>query len=131
MLLVARLRKLQKTIIFLCKNVTCLSCPYFSKFPCFILKVFLKYWQSDHLNAILDNLMGRVVQVQAKIRSYLERRRFLYRAQMSKQDADEVMMLAEYINHQGDQVFQSMMSQNDHDVTRATRSRHHREMVRI
>jgi hypothetical protein len=96
----------------------------------FIIKVFLKYWQSDHLNAIMDDIIGRVVRAQANIRACLDRRRFLYHLRMSKQDADEVQVLSNYIDHHGDQFFQTMMTQDHHDVSRATRDRLGREVVR-
>lgn len=84
-------------------------------------KVFLKYWQSDHLNAIMDTITEKIARLQARVKAYLARRQFLYYLRMSQQDADELKTLGEYIDHHGDQVFQVIMSQCQHDVNRMTR----------
>ncbi|XP_060551419.1 myosin-IIIb-like [Ruditapes philippinarum] len=106
-----------------------IKCAKLSDVQIGLSKVFLKYWQSDHLNAIMDDIIGRVVRAQANIRACLDRRRFLYHLRMSKQDADEVQVLSNYIDHHGDQFFQTMMTQDHHDVSRATRDRLGREVL--
>ncbi|KAL4217849.1 hypothetical protein ACF0H5_022588 [Mactra antiquata] len=87
-------------------------------------KVFLKYWHTDFLNARLDQYMNRVVHIQASIKSYFARKLFLHHMKMSKQDADEFDGLANYIDHQGQQLCQTIMTQNDHDISRAVKSVH-------
>lgn len=84
-------------------------------------KVFLKYWQYEVLNAIMDTLVAKVVQVQARIRTCLQRKHFLHHQKMSQQDADDFRMLAQYIDNNGNAIYLSLVEQNNNDLAMMAR----------
>lgn len=61
--------------------------------------------------------------MQARVRSFLARKRFLYDSRMAKQDADDLTMLGDYIYNQGFEVSEVLLQQNEHDMRRARNTR--------
>lgn len=78
-------------------------------------KVFLKFWQSDRLNLILDDNYSDIVTVQRMVRGYLARRRARYLYRVYKKQKDAVFDLGQTVYDRGHKYFHMMISSSDHD----------------
>ncbi|KAJ8313848.1 hypothetical protein KUTeg_008409 [Tegillarca granosa] len=78
-------------------------------------KVFLKFWQSDRLNLILDDNYSDIVTVQRMVRGYLARRRARYLYRVYRKQKDAVFDLGQTVYDRGHKYFHMMISSSDHD----------------
>ncbi|XP_048728480.2 myosin-IIIb-like isoform X2 [Ostrea edulis] len=77
-------------------------------------KVFLKYWQVDHLNMCMDKFLSDLRLVQTRIQMYLARKQFLEMMQYTTYCKDEVFILGNMVTKSAE-LFHVMVSTDDLD----------------
>ncbi|KAK3088133.1 hypothetical protein FSP39_015166 [Pinctada imbricata] len=78
-------------------------------------KVFLKYWQVDQLESIMDSLMADLVIVQKTVRKHITRNMFLRLHKQKLKDEDDLFIFGNHVTKTCDKYHHMMTSSNNHD----------------
>ena len=81
--------------------------------------MFLKYWHTDLLNAKMDNLRHKVVQIQSQVRTYLARRNFLYNLLLIRQQKEQLGMLCSLVEQNCEIMHNELVQHGKYDSERA------------
>ncbi|KAI1899883.1 hypothetical protein AGOR_G00066350 [Albula goreensis] len=81
-------------------------------------KVFLRYWQADHLSDRCHQLHRRIVFSQKVVRGWLVRRRRQHRVSDQKQEACSIQRFLQGAEDLGLQTYDSLVIQNASDIAR-------------
>ncbi|XP_051782257.1 unconventional myosin-XVI isoform X2 [Erpetoichthys calabaricus] len=81
-------------------------------------KVFLKYWQADHLNDLCLQMQKRILTCQRVVRGFLARQRLVHERSLRRQAATAVLGFLEGVEDMGLKTFDDLVIQNASDITR-------------
>ncbi|GCB70925.1 hypothetical protein scyTo_0010884 [Scyliorhinus torazame] len=81
-------------------------------------EVFLKHWQTDHLNEQCLNLQKKIIICQKVVREFLTRQRLLQRMNIKQQEVNSIESFLQSAEDMGLKVYDSLVIQNASDIAR-------------
>uniref|UniRef100_K7FDW1 Myosin motor domain-containing protein n=1 Tax=Pelodiscus sinensis TaxID=13735 RepID=K7FDW1_PELSI len=103
-----------------------------------VQKVFLKYWQADHLNDLCLQLQGKIVTCQKVVRGFLARQHLLHKMSIKQQEVKSIKDFLQNTEDMGLKAYDALVIQNASDIARENdRLRnemnvaHHREKLEV
>ncbi|XP_416950.4 unconventional myosin-XVI isoform X1 [Gallus gallus] len=83
-----------------------------------IRKVFLKYWQADHLNDLCLQLQKKIITCQKVVRGFLARQRVLQKMNIKQQEITSVKGFLQNVEDMGLKTYDALVIQNASDIAR-------------
>ncbi|XP_006639319.2 unconventional myosin-XVI isoform X1 [Lepisosteus oculatus] len=81
-------------------------------------KVFLKYWQADHLNDYCFQLQKKIITCQKVVRGFLARQRLLQKMSIRQQEVSSVQGFLQHMEDRGQKAYDGLVIQNASDIAR-------------
>ncbi|XP_043927282.1 unconventional myosin-XVI [Protopterus annectens] len=81
-------------------------------------KVFLRYWQTDHLNDLCLQLQEKVIICQKVIRGFLARQRLLQKINNKQQELTSIKGFLQNVEDMGLETYDALVIQNASDIAR-------------
>ncbi|XP_005997066.2 unconventional myosin-XVI [Latimeria chalumnae] len=81
-------------------------------------KVFLKYWQADHLNDLCLQLQRRIITCQKVVRGFLARQQLLQKMSIKQQEVTSTEGFLQKIEDIGLKTYDALVIQNASDIAR-------------
>ncbi|XP_069492667.1 unconventional myosin-XVI isoform X2 [Ambystoma mexicanum] len=83
-----------------------------------VRKVFLKYWQAEHLNELSLQLRRKIITCQKVVRGFLARQRMLQKRNIKQQEATYIDGFLQNVEDMGLEVYDALVIQNATDIAR-------------
>uniref|UniRef100_A0A672TY13 Myosin XVI n=1 Tax=Strigops habroptila TaxID=2489341 RepID=A0A672TY13_STRHB len=83
-----------------------------------VRKVFLKYWQADHLNDLCLQLHKKIITCQKVVRGFLARQRLLQRMSIKQQEVTSINSFLQNAEDMGLKTYDALVIQNASDIAR-------------
>uniref|UniRef100_A0A8C4WAC3 Myosin XVI n=1 Tax=Gopherus evgoodei TaxID=1825980 RepID=A0A8C4WAC3_9SAUR len=83
-----------------------------------VQKVFLKYWQADHLNDLCLQLQRKIVTCQKVVRGFLARQRLLQKMSIKQQEVTSIKDFLQNAEDMGLKAYDALVIQNASDIAR-------------
>uniref|UniRef100_G1NPS6 Myosin XVI n=1 Tax=Meleagris gallopavo TaxID=9103 RepID=G1NPS6_MELGA len=83
-----------------------------------VRKVFLKYWQADHLNDLCLQLQKKIITCQKVVRGFLARQRVLQKMSIKQQEITSVKGFLQTVEDMGLKTYDALVIQNASDIAR-------------
>ncbi|XP_054826888.1 unconventional myosin-XVI [Eublepharis macularius] len=81
-------------------------------------KVFLKYWQAEHLNDLSFQLQKKIITCQKVLRGFLARQRLLHKRNVKQQEVSSVKSFLREIEDFSLKAYDTLVIQNAFDIAR-------------
>ncbi|XP_066562262.1 unconventional myosin-XVI isoform X2 [Amia ocellicauda] len=81
-------------------------------------KVFLKYWQADHLNDLCLQLQRKIITCQKVVRGFLARQRLRRKMSIRQQEVSSVQGFLQDVEDMGLKAYDGLVIQNASDIAR-------------
>ncbi|XP_078077789.1 unconventional myosin-XVI isoform X2 [Mustelus asterias] len=81
-------------------------------------EVFMKHWQTDHLNEQCLHLQKKIIICQKVVREFLARQRLLQRMNIKQQEVDSIESFLQSAEDMGLKAYDSLVIQNASDIAR-------------
>ncbi|XP_026701573.1 unconventional myosin-XVI [Athene cunicularia] len=83
-----------------------------------VRKVFLKYWQADHLNDLCLQLQKKIITCQKVVRGFLARQRLLQKMSIKQQEVTSIKSFFQNAEDMGLKIYDALVIQNASDIAR-------------
>ncbi|XP_039570301.1 unconventional myosin-XVI isoform X2 [Passer montanus] len=83
-----------------------------------VRKVFLKYWQADHLNDLCLQLQKKIITCQKVVRGFLARQRLLQKMSIKQQEVTSIKSFLQNAEDMGLKTYDDLVIQNASDIAR-------------
>ncbi|XP_067419650.1 unconventional myosin-XVI, partial [Emydura macquarii macquarii] len=83
-----------------------------------VQKVFLKYWQADHLNDLCHQLQKKIITCQKVVRGFLARQRLLQKMSIKQQEVTSIKGFLQNAEDMGLKAYDALVIQNASDIAR-------------
>uniref|UniRef100_A0A8C3XQK5 Myosin XVI n=1 Tax=Chelydra serpentina TaxID=8475 RepID=A0A8C3XQK5_CHESE len=83
-----------------------------------VQKVFLKYWQADHLNDLCLQLQRKIITCQKVVRGFLARQRLLQKMSIKQQEVTSINDFLQNAEDMGLKAYDALVIQNASDIAR-------------
>ncbi|XP_055658491.1 unconventional myosin-XVI isoform X1 [Falco peregrinus] len=83
-----------------------------------VRKVFLKYWQADHLNDLCLQLQKKIITCQKVVRGFLARQRLLQKMSIKQQEVTSIKNFLQNAEDIGLKTYDALVIQNASDIAR-------------
>ncbi|CAM4400283.1 unnamed protein product [Caretta caretta] len=83
-----------------------------------VQKVFLKYWQVDHLNDLCLQLQRKIITCQKVVRGFLARQRLLQKMSIKQQEVTSIKGFLQNAEDMGLKAYDALVIQNASDIAR-------------
>ncbi|KYO41301.1 unconventional myosin-XVI isoform D [Alligator mississippiensis] len=83
-----------------------------------VRKVFLKYWQADHLNDLCLQLQRKIITCQKVVRGFLARQRLLQKMSVKQQEVTSIKSFLQNAEDMGLKAYDALVIQNASDIAR-------------
>ncbi|XP_006851600.1 PREDICTED: unconventional myosin-XVI-like [Chrysochloris asiatica] len=83
-----------------------------------VRKVFLKYWQADHLNDLCLQLQRKIITCQKVIRGFLARQHLLQKMSIKQQEVTSINSFLQNTEDMGLKTYDALVIQNASDIAR-------------
>ncbi|NWU92324.1 MYO16 protein, partial [Upupa epops] len=83
-----------------------------------IRKVFLKYWQADHLNDLCLQLQKKIITCQKVVRGFLARQHLLQKMSIKQQEVTSIKSFLQDAEDVGMKTYDALVIQNASDIAR-------------
>uniref|UniRef100_A0A8C3IGH4 Myosin XVI n=1 Tax=Chrysemys picta bellii TaxID=8478 RepID=A0A8C3IGH4_CHRPI len=83
-----------------------------------VQKVFLKYWQADHLNDLCLQLQRKIIICQKVVRGFLARQRLLQKMSIKQQEVTSIKDFLQNAEDMGLKAYDALVIQNASDIAR-------------
>uniref|UniRef100_A0A8D0GKP1 Myosin XVI n=1 Tax=Sphenodon punctatus TaxID=8508 RepID=A0A8D0GKP1_SPHPU len=83
-----------------------------------VRKVFLKYWQADHLNDLCLQLQRKIITCQKVVRGFLARQRLLQKVSAKQQEVTSIKVFLQSTEDMGLKAYDALVIQNASDIAR-------------
>ncbi|EMP39476.1 Myosin-XVI [Chelonia mydas] len=83
-----------------------------------VQKVFLKYWQADHLNDLCLQLQRKIITCQKVVRGFLARQRLLQKMSIKQQEVTSIKGFLQNAEDMGLKAYDALVIQNASDIAR-------------
>ncbi|XP_054049454.1 unconventional myosin-XVI isoform X2 [Rissa tridactyla] len=83
-----------------------------------VRKVFLKYWQADHLNDLCLQLQKKIITCQKVVRGFLARQRLLKKMSIKQQEVTSIKSFLQNAEDMGLKTYDALVIQNASDIAR-------------
>ncbi|NXD09668.1 MYO16 protein, partial [Nothocercus nigrocapillus] len=83
-----------------------------------VRKVFLKYWQADHLNDLCLQLQKKIITCQKVVRGFLARQRLIQKMSIKQQEVTSIKSFLQNAEDMGLKTYDALVIQNASDIAR-------------
>ncbi|XP_019380888.1 PREDICTED: unconventional myosin-XVI [Gavialis gangeticus] len=83
-----------------------------------VRKVFLKYWQADHLSDLCLQLQRKIITCQKVVRGFLARQRLLKKMSVKQQEVTSIKSFLQNAEDMGLKAYDALVIQNASDIAR-------------
>uniref|UniRef100_A0A8C3GLI8 Myosin XVI n=1 Tax=Cairina moschata TaxID=8855 RepID=A0A8C3GLI8_CAIMO len=83
-----------------------------------VRKVFLKYWQADHLNDLCLQLQKKIITCQKVVRGFLARQHMLQKMSIKQQEVTSIKSFLQNVEDMGLKTYDALVIQNASDIAR-------------